>query len=48
METGFSEAEIARIKSPAGLLTGLKNARHIALSILMQIVAAAGEQGMAC
>ena len=48
METGFSEAEIARIKSPAGLLTGLKNAPHIALSILTQIVAAAREQGMAC
>ncbi len=46
-EAGFSEAEIARIKSPAGLLTGLKSAPHIALSILMQIVVAAREEGMA-
>jgi xanthine dehydrogenase accessory factor len=47
-DAGFSEAEIARIRSPAGLLTGLKNAPHIALSILTQIVAVAREQGMAC
>ena len=47
-EAGFSEAEIARIKSPAGLLTGLKNAPYIALSILTQIVVAAREQGMVC
>jgi len=47
-EAGFSEAEIARIKSPAGLLTGLKSAPYVALSILTQIVAAAREQGMVC
>jgi xanthine dehydrogenase accessory factor len=45
-EAGFSEAEIARIKSPAGLLAGLKSAPHVALSILMQIVVAAREEGM--
>ena len=45
---GFSDGEIARIKSPAGLLTGLKSAPSIALSILTQTVAAAREQGMAC
>ncbi len=47
-KAGFPEAQIARIKSPAGLLTGLKSAPHIALSVLTQIVAAAREQGMAC
>ncbi len=47
-EAGFSETEIARIKSPAGLLTGLKSAPCVALSILTQIVAAAREQGMVC
>jgi len=47
-EAGYSEAEVARINSPAGLLTGLKTAPCVALSILMQIVAAAREQGIVC
>jgi xanthine dehydrogenase accessory factor len=38
---GFSEAEIARISSPAGLVAGLKTAPFVALSVLAQIVAAA-------
>ena len=48
IEAGFSETDIARIKSPAGLVTGLKTAPSVALSILTQIVAAAREQGMVC
>ena len=48
IEAGFPEADIARIKSPAGLVTGLKTAPSIALSILTQIVAAARERGMVC
>ncbi len=48
MEAGFPEADIARIKSPAGLVTGLKTAPSVALSILTQIVAAARERGMVC
>jgi xanthine dehydrogenase accessory factor len=47
-EAGFSEADIARVHSPAGLVTGLKTAPCVALSILMQIVAAAREQGIVC
>ena len=47
-EAGFSEAEVARINSPAGLLTGLKTAPCVALSILTQIVAAARDQGIVC
>ncbi|HWJ18835.1 MAG TPA: XdhC family protein, partial [Geobacterales bacterium] len=47
-EAGFSEAEVARINSPAGLVTGLKTAPCVALSILTQIVAAAREQGIVC
>jgi len=47
-EVGFSECEVARINSPAGLLTGLKSAPLVALSILTQIVAAAREQGIVC
>jgi xanthine dehydrogenase accessory factor len=41
---GFSEAEIARIQSPAGLVAGLKAAPFVALSILTQIVATARER----
>ncbi len=40
---GFSEAEISRIASPAGLVVGLKTAPFVALSVLAQIVAAARE-----
>ena len=47
-EAGFSECDVARINSPAGLLTGLKSAPLVALSILTQIVAAAREQGIVC
>jgi len=39
-EMGFSDASIGRIKSPAGLVPGLKTAPMVALSILAQIVAA--------
>ena len=48
IEAGFPEASVARIKGPAGLVTGLKTAPSIALSILTQIVAAARERGMVC
>ena len=48
MEAGFSDAEVARINSPAGLLTGLKTAPCVALSILAQIVAAARDRGIVC
>ncbi|MBI4724149.1 MAG: XdhC family protein [Rhodomicrobium sp.] len=41
---GFSDAEIARIQNPAGLVPGLKSAPSIALSILTQIVSAAHER----
>ncbi len=41
---GVSEADIARIQSPAGLVPGLKSASLVALSILAQIVAAARER----
>lgn len=47
-EAGFSEAEIARIRSPAGLVTGLKTAPFVALSILTEVVAAAREKRAAC
>lgn len=43
-DAGFSEAEIARIRSPAGLVTGLKTAPFVALSILAEVVAAAREK----
>ncbi len=43
-EAGFSEADIARIQSPAGLVPGLKSASLVALSILAQVVAAARER----
>ena len=38
---GFSEADIARIENPAGLVPGLKSASLVAVSILAQIVATA-------
>jgi len=37
-EAGFSENEIARIISPAGLIPGLKTAPQVATSILAQII----------
>ncbi|MFZ1107175.1 MAG: XdhC family protein [Rhodomicrobium sp.] len=40
----FSEAEIARIASPTGLVAGLKTAPFIAVSVLAQIVEAAREK----
>jgi xanthine dehydrogenase accessory factor len=40
-EAGFSDEVIAGIKSPAGLLPGLKTAPYVALSILAEVVAAA-------
>ncbi len=40
---GFSEAGIARIQSPAGLVPELKSAPLVAVSILAQVVAAARE-----
>ncbi|MGO9172367.1 MAG: XdhC family protein [Rhodomicrobium sp.] len=43
-EAGFSETDIARIQSPAGLVPGLKSASLVALSILAQVVAAARER----
>ncbi len=43
-EAGFTQAEIARIASPAGLVAGLKNAPFVGLSILMQIVATARDK----
>ena len=48
IEAGFSEADVARIRGPAGLVTGLRTAPSIALSILTQIVAGARERGMVC
>lgn len=45
-EAGLPEAAIARIRSPAGLVGGLKTAPFVALSILTQVVAAAREQGI--
>jgi xanthine dehydrogenase accessory factor len=41
---GFSQDDIARIQSPAGLISGLKAAPLVALSILSQVVAKAKEQ----
>jgi xanthine dehydrogenase accessory factor len=41
---GFSQAEIARIQSPAGLIPELKSAPLVAVSILAQVVAAARER----
>jgi xanthine dehydrogenase accessory factor len=41
---GFSDRDIARIQSPAGLVQGLKSAPLVALSILAQVVAAARER----
>lgn len=43
-ETRVKDSDIARIKSPAGLIPGLKSAPHVALSILAEVVAAAREQ----
>jgi xanthine dehydrogenase accessory factor len=43
-EQGFSQEEIARIESPAGLVPGLKSAPLVALSILSQVAAKAKEQ----
>ncbi len=43
-ELGFSEAEIARIASPAGLVAGLKTAPFVTLSVLTQIVATARDK----
>ncbi len=40
-DAGFSENEISRVESPAGLVPGLKSASLVALSILAQIVSAA-------
>jgi xanthine dehydrogenase accessory factor len=42
-KAGFSEEDIARIKSPAGVVSGLKTAPFAALSILTQVVATARE-----
>lgn len=41
---GFSQDDIARIQSPAGLIPGLKSAPLVALSILSQVTAKAKEQ----
>ncbi len=41
---GLSQAEIARIQSPAGLIPELKSAPLVAVSILAQVVAAARER----
>jgi xanthine dehydrogenase accessory factor len=41
---GFSQAGIARIQSPAGLIPELKSAPLVAISILAQVVAAARER----
>jgi len=41
---GFSEADIERIQSPAGLVPDLKSAPLVAVSILAQVVAAARER----
>ena len=43
-EAGFSDEVIARIKSPAGLLPGLKTAPYVALSILAEVVADARDR----
>ena len=43
---GYSDRDIARIQSPAGLVPGLKSAPLVALSILAQVVSAAREQGI--
>jgi xanthine dehydrogenase accessory factor len=43
-ELGFSQDNIARIESPAGLIPGLKSAPLVALSILSQVTAKAKEQ----
>jgi xanthine dehydrogenase accessory factor len=45
-EAGYTEGAIARIKSPAGLVAGLKTAPFVALSILAQIVESARDQGI--
>jgi xanthine dehydrogenase accessory factor len=45
-EAGYSNEAISRIKSPAGLIAGLKSAPLVALSILAQIVADAREQAI--
>jgi xanthine dehydrogenase accessory factor len=43
-EAGFADEVIACIKSPAGLLPGLKTAPYVAVSILAEVVAAARDQ----
>jgi xanthine dehydrogenase accessory factor len=43
-EAGFSDEVVARIKSPAGLLPGLKTAPYVALSILAEVVADARDR----
>jgi xanthine dehydrogenase accessory factor len=43
-EQGFSQEDIARIESPAGLIPGLKSAPLVALSILSQVTAKAKAQ----
>jgi xanthine dehydrogenase accessory factor len=43
-EAGFAEADIGRLRSPAGLVPGLKSAPLVAVSILAQAIAAAQEQ----
>jgi xanthine dehydrogenase accessory factor len=40
-DAGFSDRDIERIKSPAGLVSGLKSAPLVALSILAQLVSEA-------
>lgn len=45
-EAGHSSSEIARIKSPAGLVGGLKTAPFVALSILTEIVATGRDLGL--
>ncbi len=44
LSAGFSEAGIARIQSPAGLVPELKSAPLVAVSILAQVIAAARER----
>jgi len=45
-DEGFTETEIARLRSPAGVIPGLKSAPLVALSILAQAVSAARERGI--
>jgi xanthine dehydrogenase accessory factor len=45
-EEGFTENEIARLQTPAGLVPGLKSAPYVALSILAQAISAARERGI--